>query len=255
MTERVDCIISARNREWILPTWLSSLEAQTRKPDRICVVDNSARKETAQTNWLKEMTIQNRLSYVPFPADDEEPYERGKYTKKNFADFTNKVFDVFLDGGNEWLFFFDTDQTCDPTAIEKMLAIQYPAKGLIIRTNGHPAIANFLGLEWNPGPGQPIFGRRSLKRREDIYPDGYGSGIKATKPFRVAFVSGAVMLHRDIVSKVRASPSHVNWEWGSVWEDCLLLGLTSGAIIEPRVSTAHYMKQGEPPLVWNPVDR
>lgn len=152
-------------------------------------------------------------------------------------------------GHSEWLFFFDTDQECGPDAIERLLALDVPAAGLVIRTNPHPAIMNFLGVA---NPGQPngiVYDRNSLKRRSDIFrpypkfaPDG---------PFEVGFVSGAVLLHRSVVERVEASPTHPNWEWGSVWDTYHRL-FGRGPVIEPRVWTKHHMTKGELPLEWNP---
>ena len=245
----VECVIAARNRDWILPKWLESLENQTHNLSRIAVLDNSAEGEMKQTEWLLDRQEDGRLEVVRLYAEPNEPWERGKYTKQNFAYITNEAFDEFLDGDSEWLFFFDTDQECGPDAIERLLALDVPAAGLVIRTNPHPAIMNFLGVA---DPGQPngiVYDRNSLKRREDIFkpypkfaPDG---------PFEVGFVSGAVLLHRSVVERVEASPTHPNWEWGSVWDTYRRL-FNRGPVIEPRVRTKHHMTKGEPPLEWNP---
>ena len=245
----VECVIAARNREWILPKWLESLENQTHRLSSIVVLDNSCPTEVVQSELLDALESDDRIDVVSLPSFPWEAWERGKYTKENFAYITNAAFQEFLRGHSEWLFFFDTDQECGPDAIERLLALDVPAAGLVIRTNPHPAIMNFLGVA---DPGQPngiVYDRNSLKRRSDIFkpypkfaPDG---------PFEVGFVSGAVLLHRSVVERVEASPTHPNWEWGSVWDTYHRL-FGRGPVIEPRVWTKHHMTKGEPPLEWNP---
>ena len=245
----VECVIAARNREWILPKWLESLENQTHRLSSIVVLDNSCPTEVVQSELLDALESDDRIDVVSLPSFPWEAWERGKYTKENFAYITNAAFQEFLRGHSEWLFFFDTDQECGPDAIERLLALDAPAAGLVIRTNPHPAIMNFLGVA---DPGQPngiVYDRNSLKRRSDIFkpypkfaPDG---------PFEVGFVSGAVLLHRSVVERVEASQTHPNWEWGSVWDTYHRL-FGRGPVIEPRVWTKHHMTKGEPPLEWNP---
>lgn len=246
----VDCVIASRNRAWILPKWLESLESQTHPIRRIIVLDNSSPSETEQTDWLVDMEKARRLSYVPFPSWEDEPWERGSYTKENFARITNKAFDVFLNGVSDYLFFFDTDQTCGPDAVERLLDLDEPTAGLVIRTSPNAGIYNFLGTADVCEPGKPCYDRNSLKRREDIFKPVYPK-FAPTGPFRVGFVSGAVLLRRAIVHMVRASKTHPNWEWGSVWDEVRRRRIP-GPMIEPRVETAHYMKQGDPPLVYKP---
>ena len=165
----VECVIAARNREWILPKWLESLENQTHRLSSIVVLDNSCPTEVVQSELLDALESDDRIDVVSLPSFPWEAWERGKYTKENFAYITNAAFQEFLRGHSEWLFFFDTDQECGPDAIERLLALDVPAAGLVIRTNPHPAIMNFLGVA---DPGQPngiVYDRNSLKRRSDIF--------------------------------------------------------------------------------------
>ena len=77
----VECVIAARNREWILPKWLESLENQTHRLSSIVVLDNSCPTEVVQSELLDALESDDRIDVVSLPSFPWEAWERGKYTK------------------------------------------------------------------------------------------------------------------------------------------------------------------------------
>lgn len=252
----VDCVVPARNRAWILPKWFASLLKQTHPIRRITVLDNSCPEEdtTEQTEYLQAAArsinasrCEEVIRIVPYPSSAGEPWERGRYTQANFADITNAAFQEFLKGDADFLFYFDTDQECGKDAVEKLLALNEFASGLVIRTSTGPRVYNFLGKAES---GPLTYDRRSLALRTDVWVEGHQDKLQS-EPFPVGFVSGAVLLHRRVVESARCDSLHKSWEWGAVWDQYWKM-FGYGPLVEPRVWTAHHMKQGEATLEHKP---
>lgn len=238
---RVHAVIAARNREWILERYAGMLYDQSYRPYRVSIVDNSSREEKKQREVLEGLrdVYGEWLEIVDYPAAVDEKYERGEYTMSNFAAITNKSFDVFREGEGDKLFFCDTDQIIGRDGIDKLVKLDKPCSGLIIRTSGNSRVLNILCKYEGERSDGIVWGRGPLYERYEKIP---------MDPFQVDFVSGCVMLDREVVEVVR-SGEHKNWEWGPIWEEVEKRGIEK-PWIDPRVRTEHYMNKTGLPWVW-----
>lgn len=239
---RVHAVIAARNREWILERYVGMLYDQLYRPYKVSIVDNSSVEEKKQREVLEGLrdVYGEWLEIVDYPAAVDEKYERGEYTRDTFSRNLNKMFEVFREGDGDKFFLCDSDQIIGRDGIDKLVKLDKPCSGLIIRTAANIRVLNILCKYEEKGSDGVVWGRAPLYERYERIP---------VDPFQVDFVSGCVMLGREVVEVVKSEDGHAHWEWGSVWEEVERRGIEK-PWIDPRVRTEHYMNKTGLPWVW-----
>lgn len=221
-----------KNRGWILPKWFDAMEAQTTKPDQLFLLPNDIVDDTEQVCYV-------RL----FGENDYEVHNTGdagydriepRYSIENLAALRNLWADRCL---FHWphlthLWSVDSDIAPDVDVLAKLLAVNEPIVGALVRNSTAPGIYNFTHGADDTGP-----------RR-----DGTEQFIVETLgvPTQVTMTGACCLYRRDAID------AGLRWHAHNRGEDCGLaleakrLGISMW--VEPNARTRHYMRRSEAPL-------
>lgn len=146
--QKIVCVVPTRNRLSMLTSTLNAVDAQSRPPDCVVIVDNDSSDGTA--NWLAGWAGARKGAEVV--ALKENSGGAGGY---HFG--MKKAYEL----GADWIWTLDDDSVPEPPALEKLLeaAALLPDSGFfasaVLWTDGSPHIMNRPGFTGKDNSGMP----------------------------------------------------------------------------------------------------
>jgi hypothetical protein len=226
----------ARNRAWILPTWLRAVSSQTIPPDAIYILLNDCSDDS------RRVILENAPDSVPLFVQEMNTGEPGwdriepRYSTANIAKLRNEMVDRVLRRwpGATHIWSVDSDVEPAPDCLELLLGSAFPVVGAVVR-NGD-AVWNFMcGFEERDGRIEP------WRNGEEAH------WMERDKPFSVSLTGACILIHRrELVAGVRYG-AHPR---GEDVVFCIALAERDfyPLHVHPLARTRHHMRQGEAPL-------
>lgn len=233
----------ARNRAWSLPQWYLALyDQQPFTPDAIRVLLNDCTDDSERL--LRDMSfvsgdrwdeIKPQLIY-DFVNTGTQGYERTgtpRYDVANLATLRNMWIGLCLE---RWphlthLWSVDSDVVPDADVLAKLLAVDEPIVGAVVRNSTAPCYNFFHGSDAD-GP------RRA--GTEQFIVDAF------EQPIQVTMTGACVLLRRDVLDAGVRYGVHLRGEDVKFCIDAAEKGFKIW--IEPTARCEHWMTKGEEPL-------
>ena len=175
----VCAIVVTYNRMELLGDCLDRLAAQSRRPDRVLVVDNASTDETPRMLAGRDDVEVLRL-------------EENGGGAGGFARGLEHAFPA----GHDWFWLMDDDTMADPECLEALLAG-------VARAPRPPAVMTSV-VRWRDGRLHPMNKPWMRARRRAEFAEAAGAGLIAIRA--TTFVSALV--HRSAVSDFGLPPAH-----------------------------------------------
>jgi rhamnopyranosyl-N-acetylglucosaminyl-diphospho-decaprenol beta-1,3/1,4-galactofuranosyltransferase len=185
----VCAVVVTHNRRELLGACLEAIEAQTRRPDALIVVDNASTDGTAEMVAARHPGA--RLVRLPENLGSSGGFNRGLAQAR--------------DSGATWAWVMDDDTIPTPTALERLLDAPGPP--------GYPdPLLLCSRVVWSDGTlhpmNQPVF-----KRDPQLYLDAAAHGLL---PVRTATFP-SLLVHREAIERFGLPNAHY-FIWSDDWE-------------------------------------
>jgi rhamnopyranosyl-N-acetylglucosaminyl-diphospho-decaprenol beta-1,3/1,4-galactofuranosyltransferase len=214
----VHAMVVTYNRRELLAACLQAIKAQTRRPDRVLVVDNASTDGT--TDMVRREHSDVELIELPENLGSSGGFNRGLAAAH--------------DRGATWAWIMDDDTIPTSTALERLLDAPSPPvhlpKPLLLVSR----------VIWSDGSLHPM-NQPVLKREPELFVEASAHGLL---PIRTATFP-SLLVHREAIDRFGLPKSHY-FIWGDDWEytSRILrhepLGyLVPDSIVEHRTKVAH----------------
>jgi hypothetical protein len=228
----------ARNRAWILPTWLRAVSSQTIPPDAIYILLNDC------TDDSRRVILENAPDSVPLFVQEMNTGETGwdriepRYSTANIAKLRNEMVDRVLRRWPGATHIWSVDSDVEPAAdcLELLLGEDRSIMAAVVR-NGDKVWNFMCGLE---------------RKGENLEPTRYGDeGLRLeylSETFSVYLLGACVLIRRGVLEsddpvRYGANPRGEDFPFCS-----LALEIGYSLFVHPLARTRHHMRQGEAPL-------
>jgi rhamnopyranosyl-N-acetylglucosaminyl-diphospho-decaprenol beta-1,3/1,4-galactofuranosyltransferase len=217
--DRVCAVVVTYNRREMLVECLRALQAQTRAPDEILVVDN------ASTDGSPDL-VRSEFPDVTLDAREQNTGGAG-----GFVAGIRKAYDL----GVDWLWLMDDDTIATPTALQALLE-PLPA----LRADGVRPVLMMSKVVWTDGTLHPMNTPRPETRRRPEAVDAAQRGLLLIRTGSFA----SILIHREGVDQ-HGFPHAEYFIWNDDFEYTarLLRGgigyLVPASLVEHRTKTKY----------------
>jgi GT2 family glycosyltransferase len=210
-------VVVTYNRRALLEVCLAALDAQTRPPDHVLVVDN------ASTDGTQDM-LRAEHPDVEILALAENTGGAGGFHAGLAAAHS---------GGATWAWIMDDDTIASPDALERLLAAQPPP-------GRRAPLLLASRVEWTDGSLHPM-NQPVLRRTPDVYVEAAEHGLL---PIRTATFP-SLLVSREAIDRFGLPNAHY-FVWGDDWEYTSRIlraeprgYLVPDSVVEHRTKAAH----------------